>query len=104
MTTTTVERRSAALDDAHVGDIRAALGTTGYLGMPKIPSAILAAGVIVAAAFTGSFRRFERIAVAFCLGSLLLVPTTCWSTQRSRRWRRASSCHRCLPARAEWPP
>jgi Mn2+/Fe2+ NRAMP family transporter len=47
---------------------------TGYLGLPKIPSVILAAGVIVAAAFTGSFRRFERIAVAFCLGSLLLIP------------------------------
>jgi NRAMP (natural resistance-associated macrophage protein)-like metal ion transporter len=46
----------------------------GYLGLPKIPSVILAGGVIVAAAFTGSFRRFERIAVAFCLGSLLLIP------------------------------
>jgi Mn2+/Fe2+ NRAMP family transporter len=30
--------------------------------------------VILAAAFTGSFRRFERIAVAFCAGSLLLIP------------------------------
>lgn len=47
----------------------------GYLGLPKIPSVILAAGVIVAAAFTGSFRRFERTAVFFCLGSLLLIPT-----------------------------
>src|ERR1700716_3521396 len=46
----------------------------GYLGLPKIPSVILAGGVIIAAAFTGSFRRFERIAVAFCLGSLLLIP------------------------------
>jgi Mn2+/Fe2+ NRAMP family transporter len=35
---------------------------------------ILAAAVVVASAFTGSFRRFERIAVAFCAGSLLLVP------------------------------
>jgi Mn2+/Fe2+ NRAMP family transporter len=35
---------------------------------------VLAAGVIIAAAFTGSFRRFERIAVAFCAGSLLLIP------------------------------
>jgi NRAMP (natural resistance-associated macrophage protein)-like metal ion transporter len=47
---------------------------TGYLGLPKIPSVVLAAGVIIAAASTGSFRRFERVAVAFCLGSLLLVP------------------------------
>jgi Mn2+/Fe2+ NRAMP family transporter len=28
----------------------------------------------MAAASTGSFRRFERIAVTFCLGSLLLIP------------------------------
>ena len=46
----------------------------GYLGLPKVPAVILAALVIVAAAFTGSFRRFERIAVTFCLGSLLLIP------------------------------
>jgi NRAMP (natural resistance-associated macrophage protein)-like metal ion transporter len=45
-----------------------------YLGLPKIPSVVLAATVVVAAAFTGSFRRFERIAVAFCAGSLLLIP------------------------------
>ena len=30
--------------------------------------------MIIGAAFTGSFRRFERIAVAFCVGSLLLIP------------------------------
>jgi NRAMP (natural resistance-associated macrophage protein)-like metal ion transporter len=46
----------------------------GYLGLPKIPAVILAAAVVVAAAFTGSFRRFERVAVAFCAGSLLLIP------------------------------
>jgi Mn2+/Fe2+ NRAMP family transporter len=46
----------------------------GYLGMPKIPGVILAGGVVVAAASTGSFRRFERIAVVFCAGSLLLIP------------------------------
>jgi len=46
----------------------------GYLGLPKVPSVILAAAVVVAAAFTGSFRRFERIAIAFCAGSLLLIP------------------------------
>ena len=46
----------------------------GYLGLPKIPSVMLAAAVVVAAAFTGSFRRFERMAIAFCAGSLLLVP------------------------------
>jgi Mn2+/Fe2+ NRAMP family transporter len=46
----------------------------GYLGVPKLIAVVLAAGVILAAAFTGSFRRFERIAVAFCAGSLLLIP------------------------------
>jgi Mn2+/Fe2+ NRAMP family transporter len=33
-----------------------------------------AALIIVASAFTGSFRRFERIAMTFCIGSLLLIP------------------------------
>jgi NRAMP (natural resistance-associated macrophage protein)-like metal ion transporter len=46
----------------------------GFLGLPKVAAVVLAATVIVGAAFTGSFRRFERIAVAFCLGSLLLIP------------------------------
>ncbi|MGB6453122.1 MAG: NRAMP family divalent metal transporter [Streptosporangiaceae bacterium] len=46
----------------------------GYLGLPKVPAVLLAACVVVAAAFTGSFRRFERIALAFCGGSLLLIP------------------------------
>jgi len=46
----------------------------GYLGVPKLAAVLLAAVVIIAAAFTGSFRRFERIAMAFCAGSLLLVP------------------------------
>jgi Mn2+/Fe2+ NRAMP family transporter len=46
----------------------------GYLGVPKVVAVALAAVIIVAAAFTGSFRRFERIAVAFCAGSLLLIP------------------------------
>jgi Mn2+/Fe2+ NRAMP family transporter len=46
----------------------------GYLGMPKVAAVALAAAVITGAAFTGSFRRFERIAIAFCAGSLLLIP------------------------------
>jgi Mn2+/Fe2+ NRAMP family transporter len=46
----------------------------GYLGVPRIIAVALAGCVIIAAAFTGSFRRFERIAVTFCLGSLLLIP------------------------------
>jgi Mn2+/Fe2+ NRAMP family transporter len=46
----------------------------GYLGVPKLIAVLLAAGVILAAAATGSFRRFERIAVGLCAGSLLLIP------------------------------
>lgn len=47
---------------------------TGYLGLPKVASVIVAAAIIIASAFTGSFQRFERIAIALCAGSLLLVP------------------------------
>ena len=46
----------------------------GYLGVPKIVAVLFAAGVIIASAMTGSFRRFERIAMIFCAGSLLLIP------------------------------
>jgi Mn2+/Fe2+ NRAMP family transporter len=46
----------------------------GYLGVPKAPAVALAAVAIIASAFTGSFRRFERIAMMFCAGSLLLIP------------------------------
>jgi Mn2+/Fe2+ NRAMP family transporter len=46
----------------------------GYLGVPKVIAVGLAALVIVASAMTGSFRRFERIAMAFCAGSLVLIP------------------------------
>ena len=45
-----------------------------YLGVPKIVAVVLASLVIVFAASTGSFRRFERMAMIFCAGSLLLVP------------------------------
>ena len=45
-----------------------------YLGVPRIVAVILASVVMVFAASTGSFRRFERVAMAFCAGSLLLVP------------------------------
>jgi NRAMP (natural resistance-associated macrophage protein)-like metal ion transporter len=46
----------------------------GYLGLPRVAAVILAATVIVGSAFTGSFRRFERMAMVFCGGSLLLIP------------------------------
>ncbi len=45
-----------------------------YLGLPKVAAVGLASVVIIGAAFTGSFRRFERMAMALCGGSLLLIP------------------------------
>ncbi|HEX9033641.1 MAG TPA: NRAMP family divalent metal transporter [Streptosporangiaceae bacterium] len=47
---------------------------TSYLGMPKVLGVVLAGLVIVLSASTGSFRRFERMAMIFCAGSLLLIP------------------------------
>ncbi|WP_445183350.1 NRAMP family divalent metal transporter [Pseudonocardia sp. Cha107L01] len=49
------------------------LGLT-YLGLPKVPGVLLAAIVVVAAASTGSFRRFEQVCLVLVFGSLLLVP------------------------------
>jgi Mn2+/Fe2+ NRAMP family transporter len=47
---------------------------TSYLGLPKALGVVLAGLVIVLAASTGSLRRFERMAMIFCVGSLLLIP------------------------------
>jgi NRAMP (natural resistance-associated macrophage protein)-like metal ion transporter len=46
----------------------------GYLGVPRQWGTVVAAGVIIAAAGTGSFRRFERFSLALCFFSLLLIP------------------------------
>jgi Mn2+/Fe2+ NRAMP family transporter len=45
-----------------------------YLGVSKEPGVALAAILIMAAASTGDFRRFERFAMVLVFGSLLLVP------------------------------
>ncbi len=45
-----------------------------YLGVPKEWGVVAAAVVIMLAAGTGDFRRFERFALTLCFGSLLLVP------------------------------
>jgi Mn2+/Fe2+ NRAMP family transporter len=45
-----------------------------YLGVSKVPGVALAAVLIMAAASTGDFRRFERFAMVLVFGSLLLVP------------------------------
>jgi len=55
----------------------------GYLGVPRVWGIAVAAGIVISAASTGSFRRFERFSLALCFFSLLLLPIFCW---RIRRW------------------
>ena len=45
-----------------------------YLGLPKVAGVLVAALIIVGAASTGSFKRFERICMTLVVGSLLLIP------------------------------
>lgn len=45
-----------------------------FLGLSKITGVVVAALLVMFSASTGDFRRFERFAVALCLGSLLLIP------------------------------
>ena len=45
-----------------------------YLGLPKVAGVLIAGVVIIAAASTGSFRRFERVCMVLVVGSLLLIP------------------------------
>ncbi len=46
----------------------------GILGVPKAWGVGAAAALVMAAAGTGDFRRFERFALALVFGSLLLLP------------------------------
>jgi Mn2+/Fe2+ NRAMP family transporter len=46
----------------------------GYLGVPKLWGVLVAAALIMMAAATGDFRRFERFSLGLVFGSLLLVP------------------------------
>lgn len=45
-----------------------------FLGVPKFFGIAAAAGLIMLAAGTGSFRRFERFSLVLVVGSLLLIP------------------------------
>jgi Mn2+/Fe2+ NRAMP family transporter len=45
-----------------------------YLGLDKTMGVIVAAGLVMIAASTGDFRRFERFAMALVFASLLLAP------------------------------
>ena len=45
-----------------------------YLGLNKIVGVVITAGLIIGAASTGDFRRFERFSMVLVFGSLLLLP------------------------------
>src|SRR6202035_5868059 len=45
-----------------------------HLGLPKLWGVLVAGALIMMAAATGSFRRFERFSLVLVVGSLLLVP------------------------------
>jgi Mn2+/Fe2+ NRAMP family transporter len=49
-----------------------------YLGLPRELGVIAAAAIIIAAAGTGDFRRFERFSLLLVFGSLLLIPVLVW--------------------------
>src|SRR6202049_3050345 len=49
-----------------------------YLGLPRELGVIAAAAIIIAAAGTGDFRRFERFSLLLVFGSLLLIPVFLW--------------------------
>ena len=45
-----------------------------YLGLPKVPTVIVAAVAVIGAVSTGSFRRFERLCLVLIVFSLLVIP------------------------------
>jgi Mn2+/Fe2+ NRAMP family transporter len=49
-----------------------------YLGLPRELGVIAAAAIIIAAAGTGDFRKFERFSLLLVFGSLFLVPVFLW--------------------------
>jgi Mn2+/Fe2+ NRAMP family transporter len=49
-----------------------------YLGVSRPLGVLAAAAVVVAAAGTGDFRRFERFSMLLVFGSLLLLPVLIW--------------------------
>ena len=50
----------------------------GYLGLPREVGVVAAAAIIIAAAGTGDFRRFEQVSLLLVFGSLLLLPLLVW--------------------------
>jgi len=65
----------AAVGAARKNDLQKSINLAlGYLGVPKPLGVVVAATLIMIAACTGNFRRFERFSLLLVLGSLLLVP------------------------------
>jgi Mn2+/Fe2+ NRAMP family transporter len=50
----------------------------GYLGLPREVGVVAAAAIIIAAAGTGDFRRFEQVSLLLVFGSFLLLPVLLW--------------------------
>src|SRR6267154_5230398 len=50
-----------------------------YLGLPRELGVIASAAIIITAAGTGDFRRFERFSLLLVFGSLLLIPIFLWA-------------------------
>jgi hypothetical protein len=75
-----------------------------YLGLPREMGVMASAAIIIAAAGTGDFRRFERFALLLVFESLLLIPVFLWvhppigeivcMTWWSRSFRRTASSAR----------
>jgi Mn2+/Fe2+ NRAMP family transporter len=49
-----------------------------YLGLSRELGVVASAAIIIAAAGTGDFRRFERFSLFLVFGSLLLIPVFIW--------------------------
>jgi Mn2+/Fe2+ NRAMP family transporter len=71
-----------------------------YLGLDKTTGVIVSAALIMIAASTGNFRRFERFAMVLVFASLLLVPIYLWSIRHSLRSRTTLWFRRCLSAQS----
>ncbi|MGH8219433.1 MAG: NRAMP family divalent metal transporter [Steroidobacteraceae bacterium] len=50
----------------------------GYLGISREVGVVAAAAIIIAAAGTGDFRRFEQVSLLLVFGTLLLLPILLW--------------------------
>ena len=66
-----------------------------YLGLPKIPGVLISAAVIVAAASTGSFRRFERVCMTLVVARCCRFRFSLWSIRIFERSPRISWYQEC---------